>query len=183
MAQVYGSATKAVGGGAKGLAKVGQGFKEFISRGSVVDLAVGVVIGAAFANVINAFVEAILNPLIGWIFGQPNLDKIWTIKPWDDKEAMLPGVFLTQLITFLLTALAIYLCVILPMNALAARRKRGEEPEPAAPAEDILLLQEIRDLLATQNAAHGPAQATDLGSTPPPPPGAPPAPPSFPPTA
>ncbi|GEL95015.1 large conductance mechanosensitive channel protein MscL [Cellulomonas composti] len=169
------AATSAVGSGAKGLAKVGQGFKEFISRGNVVDLAVGVVIGAAFGEVVKAFVEAILNPLIGWIFGQPNLDQIWTIAP-DGKVPMYPGVVLTQLITFVLTAAAIYFCVVLPLNALAARRKKGEEPEPAAPAEDILLLQEIRDLLAQQGR-------TDLGSTPGAPPSVPPSVPPAPPRA
>ncbi|ROS21843.1 large conductance mechanosensitive channel protein MscL [Cellulomonas sp. PhB150] len=165
--------TSAVGARLSGLAKVGQGFKDFIARGNVVDLAVGVVIGAAFGKVVTAFVEAVLNPLIGWIFGQPNLDNIWNIGPytWDkeaDAQAIQVGVVLTQVLNFVLTAAAIYFFIVLPLNALAARRKKGDEPEPAAPAEDILLLQEIRDLLASRP---NPATANDTGSpaTPPPP--------------
>ncbi|MBD8059550.1 large conductance mechanosensitive channel protein MscL [Cellulomonas sp. JH27-2] len=161
-----------------------QGFKDFIARGNVVDLAVGVVIGAAFGKVVTAFVEAVLNPLIGWIFGQPNLNNIWNIGPytWDDDakgvQAIQVGVVLTQLLNFVLTAAAIYFFIVLPLNALAARRKQGEEPEPAAPAEDILLLQEIRDLLAARPNA---AVANDTGGpTAPPtiPPTTPPVPPS-----
>lgn len=187
-----GSAGAALGSGAKGLAKVFEGFKDFIARGNVVDLAIGVVIGVAFANVVNAVVSNFLNPLIGWIFGQPNLDNIWNIGPYtwgnEDAQPIQVGVILTQLLTFLLTAAAIYFLVVLPLNKLAARRKRGEEPEPAAPAEDILLLQEIRDLLAARPT---PALTTDITNPPtikpsdgptPPPPSVPPSPPSVPPT-
>jgi len=167
--------TTAVGARLSGLAKVGQGFKDFIARGNVVDLAVGVVIGAAFGKVVTAFVEAVLNPLIGWIFGQPNLDNIWNIGPYTwgdgDAQAIQVGVVLTQLLNFLLTAAAIYFFIVLPLNAMAARRKKGVEPEPAAPAEDILLLQEIRDLLASRP---NPATANDTGSS---------TPPTYPPTA
>ncbi|WP_268535338.1 large conductance mechanosensitive channel protein MscL [Cellulomonas sp. CW35] len=162
-----GSAANALGSGAKGLGKVFEGFKDFISRGNAVDLAVGVVIGAAFGALVSSIVENVINPLIGWIFGQPNLDNIWTIGPysWGNEQAqpILMGKVLTALITFLLTAAAVYFLVVLPLNALAARRKRGEEAEPAAPAEDILLLQEIRDLLAQRPT---PALQSDL-TTPP----------------
>ena len=126
-----------------------DGFKEFISRGNAVDLAVGVVIGAAFGAVVTSLVDGILNPLIGGIFGQPNLNEIWTISLGDAK--ILPGMVLTALINFLLIAAAIYFLVVLPLNKLAERRAKGLEPEPAAPAEDVLLLSEIRDLLAAQS--------------------------------
>lgn len=162
-----GSATSTLGSGAKGLGKVFEGFKDFIARGNVVDLAIGVVIGAAFGNVVKAVVEQFLNPLIGWIFGQPNLDNLWNIGPytWGDEpgDPIQVGIILTQLLTFLLTAAAIYFLVVLPLNKMAARRKRGEEPEPAAPAEDILLLQEIRDLLAARPT---PALAADVTNPP-----------------
>jgi large conductance mechanosensitive channel len=162
-----GSAASALGHGARRAGKVLNGFKEFVSRGSVVDLAVGIVIGAAFAAVVDAFVDAFISPLIGWIFGQPNLAELWDIGPysWGDEGAapIKVGVILEALLTFLITAAAIYFLVVLPMNALAARRKRGEEPEPAAPAEDIRLLQEIRDLLAQR--PH-PAAVTDLSGPP-----------------
>lgn len=156
-----------------GVGKVLGGFKEFIARGNAVDLAVGVVIGAAFAAVVDAFVAALVSPLIGWIFGQPNLAELWDIGPYSwGAEGATPikvGVILEALLTFLITAAAIYFLIVLPLNSLAARRKVGEEPEPAAPAEDILLLQEIRDLLAAQGTASGPASPPGDRPLPPPP--------------
>lgn len=128
-----------------------KGFREFILRGNVVDLAVGIIIGAAFGAVVTALVDGILNPLIGAIFGQPNLDTIWTIT--FNGSNILPGVFLTAVLNFLLIALAVYGLVVVPMNRLAARRTSDEVEEPApAPAtpEDVVLLAEIRDLLAAQ---------------------------------
>ncbi|MCK6211100.1 large conductance mechanosensitive channel protein MscL [Georgenia sp. EYE_87] len=127
------------------------GFKEFISRGNAIDLAVGVVIGAAFTQVVTAIVEKVLNPLIGGIFGKPDFDNLWviTLGSGDDVAEVLPFSILTALINFLLVAAALYFLVVLPMNKLAARRK-VEETEPAAPAEDVRVLTEIRDLLAAQ---------------------------------
>lgn len=164
----------------KGMTKVLAGFKDFISRGNAVELAVGVVVGAAFSQVVAALQDAFINPLIGWIFGKPNLSSLWTIGPytWNDDIAaqaqpIQVGVILNALLQFLITAAAIYFLIVLPLNALAARRKKGQEEEPAAPAEDILLLQEIRDLLAQRPTA---ALAND--TTPP----AGPTPPTVPPT-
>jgi large conductance mechanosensitive channel len=132
--------------GARGAGKVLSGFKDFISRGNVVELAVAVAVGAAFTAVITAVVNGFINPLIAAIFGKPDLTKVWTFEI--NHSVFSIGLILDALLKFLLTAAAIYFVIVLPMNALAARRKRGEEPEPAAPAEDVLLLQEIRDLLA-----------------------------------
>lgn len=137
-----------------------KGFKEFISRGNAVDLAVGVVIGAAFSTVITAIVEQVLNPLIAGLFGEPNLDRVWviTLQPaHGDLPAteMLLGAVLTALINFVLVAAAIYFLVVLPLNKLAERRARGKEPEPEASAEDVTLLREIRDLLAGTDAGAG----------------------------
>jgi large conductance mechanosensitive channel len=166
--------SSAVGARLGGLAKVGQGFKDFISRGNAIDLAVGVVIGAAFGAVVTAIVDNFVSPLIGWIFGQPNLANLWNIGPytWGDEpaEPIRVGVILEALLNFLFVAAAIYFLVVLPLNALAARRKRGLEAEPAAPAEDILLLQEIRDLLASGARPGPPAHP----GPPTPPPGSPP---------
>ena len=130
-----------------------QGFKDFIARGNAVDLAVGVVIGAAFGAVVTALVDNVLNPLIGGIFGQPNLDRIWviTLNPavgGGEPTEILFGAVLTALINFLLVAAAVYFCVVLPLNKLAERRAKEAEPEPDAPDEDVVLLTEIRDLLA-----------------------------------
>ncbi|WP_448071029.1 large conductance mechanosensitive channel protein MscL [Georgenia yuyongxinii] len=130
-----------------------QGFKEFISRGNAVDLAVGVVIGAAFTSVVNALVEKVLNPLIGGLFGSPSFDNTWviTLGLSGEKAEVLPFAVVTALVNFLLVAAALYFFVVLPMNGLAARRK-VEEVEPEAPAEDVRVLTEIRDLLAAQGA-------------------------------
>ncbi|HCX85312.1 MAG TPA: large conductance mechanosensitive channel protein MscL [Micrococcales bacterium] len=148
MSNAFANASNAYNSAASAVAKrTGflNGFKEFISRGNAVELAVGIVIGAAFTSVVTAIVEGLINPLIGGLFGQPNLDNIWTISLGD--ALIKPGMVLTALINFLLVAAAIYFIVVLPLNALAAKRKAGAEPEPEAPAEDVILLQEIRDLL------------------------------------
>ena len=125
-----------------------KGFRDFIMRGNVVDLAVGVVIGAAFTGVITQFTKSFLEPLIRLfslaITGGRTLDKsaptVWGVAfDW--------AAFLNALIAFLLTALALYFLVVFPLNRLAERRRRGEEPPPKAPSEEVKLLTEIRDAL------------------------------------
>ena len=132
------------------------GFKEFVARGNAVDLAVGVVIGAAFTDVVNALVERVLNPLVGGLFGRPNFDDTWhiTLGTGADAAVVQPLAVLTALINFLLVAVALYLVVVLPTNKLAARR-REEAPEPAAPADDVRVLMEIRDLISAQQSPGG----------------------------
>ena len=122
-----------------------KGFKDFIMRGNVVDLAVAVVIGAAFAGVVSALVEGVITPIVAALFGQPSLAGVWTFSI--NNAVFSIGLVLQAVFNFLAVAAAIYFLVVVPMNALAARRSRGEEPAPAAPAEDIVLLTEIRDLL------------------------------------
>jgi large conductance mechanosensitive channel len=124
-----------------------KGFRAFLMRGNVVDLAVAVVIGAAFTTVINALVKGIITPLIAAIFGQPNLDQVGTFSINGADFSI--GVVLTALFNFLCVALAVYFVIVLPMNRLAEMRKRGEEPEPEAPSEEVLLLTQIRDALNT----------------------------------
>lgn len=124
-----------------------QGFKDFISRGNAIDLAVGVVIGAAFTTVVTALVQQVINPLIGGIFGKPDFDNVWTITLGHGAR-VLPGAVLTALVNFLLVALAVYFVIVVPMNRLArARRRPAEKPVPEPSAEQKLLA-EIRDLLA-----------------------------------
>jgi len=122
-----------------------KGFRDFLMRGNVVDLAVAVVIGAAFTGVVNALVKGLISPLIAAIFGEPNLDSVMTFEINDAEFSI--GVILTALFNFLCIAAAIYFVIILPMNKLAEMRKRGEVPEPEAPSEEVLLLTEIRDSL------------------------------------
>src|SRR5215510_14869074 len=101
------------------------GFKKFLFRGNVIDLAVAVVIGAAFAAVINLFVTNILTPLIAAIFGKPDFSALsFTV----NGSTILYGAFLNALITFLLVAAAVYFFVVAPVNAFQARLKRGEVP-------------------------------------------------------
>ncbi len=122
-----------------------KGFRDFIMRGNVVELAVAVVIGAAFTQVVNAVVNGLVNPLIAAIFGKPDLTNVATFTVNNAEFSI--GLILNALLNFLLVAAVIYFLIIVPMNRLAELRKRGDEPEPTAPGEDILLLQEIRDLL------------------------------------
>jgi large conductance mechanosensitive channel len=121
------------------------GFKNFLMRGNVIDLAVAVVIGAAFSAVVKAVVEGLINPLVAALFGKPNLNGVGTFTVNGAEFSI--GLVLTQVINFVLVAAVVYLLVVVPMNRLMALRERGAEPEPAAPAEDVLVLREIRDLL------------------------------------
>ena len=103
-----------------------SGFREFIMRGNVIDLAVAVVIGAAFGAVITSFVGDILTPLLG-IFGTTNFEEL-TFQVGN--AVVRYGAFLNALIAFLLIALAIYFFVVKPINALEARRQAGDEETP-----------------------------------------------------
>lgn len=140
-----------------------KGFKDFIMRGNVVDLAVGVVIGAAFTGVVTQLTKSFLEPLvrvfIALITGSKDGLSGSTPKfrgiPFDWVA------FVNAAITFVLTAAALYFLVVYPMNRLAERRKRGEEPPPSAPSEEVKLLTEIRDALLAGN--HGtPGQRSAL---------------------
>ena len=119
-------------------------FKKFALRGNVVDLAVGVVIGAAFTAVVSGFGTAFLTPLIKLATGGKGVNA---------GAFFIRGVkfdvplFINALITFLITAATIYFLVVYPLNKLAERRKRGEEPPSKAPSEEVQLLTEIRDAL------------------------------------
>jgi large conductance mechanosensitive channel len=131
-------------------------FKKFLLRGNVVDLAVAVVIGAAFTGVVKAFTDGIVNPLLGLLGGQ-NFDTL-TITLVDPSGTD-PGVVLgygfviTAAVNFLLVAAIVFFFIVKPLNVLAARRARGEEVEDApAPSDEAVLLSEIRDLLAQRSA-------------------------------
>lgn len=121
-----------------------KGFKDFLLRGNVVDLAVAFVIGLAFAAVISAFANDFIGGIIGAIGGTPDFgDAGFTVN--DSKIVV--GSTINALINFVIVAAAVYFFVVVPVNKLMERRKRGEEPEVEAPDEQIVLLQEIRDAL------------------------------------
>jgi len=105
-----------------------------------------VIIGGAFAPIVAA-VTAVIMGIIAGLFGQPNFDQVGSFMVGDAE--ILPGAIITALVNFLIVAFALYFFIVVPMNKLAARRKE-EKVEPAAPAEDVRILTEIRDLLATR---------------------------------
>jgi large conductance mechanosensitive channel len=132
-----------------------KGFKDFLLRGNVVDLAVAVVIGAAFTAVVNAFVTSFLTPLIGLVSGGGTLGGQLVV----GEQTFRWGAFLSQLIAFVLTAAVVYFVVVVPMKKLIERRSRGEEAGPAAPTQ-VELLAEIRDLLRAQQSQGPDGQGT-----------------------
>jgi large conductance mechanosensitive channel len=126
-----------------------KGFKDFVLRGNVVDLAVAVVIGAAFGAIVTAFTAGIIQPLINAV--TPRSSPGFGVQLVDGKESTyidLARVISTGL-NFLIVAAVVYFVIVLPLNALKERRKRGVEPGPAEPT-DVELLGEIRDLLRAQ---------------------------------
>ena len=128
-----------------------KGFKQFILRGNVVDLAIAVVVGTAFTALVKAFVADILTPIIAAIAGQPNFATLtFTI----NHSVFLYGDLINALITFVSVAAAVYFFVVVPLNKLAERRAKGQAPVDETPP-DIALLTEIRDLLAGRQ---GPSQ-------------------------
>jgi len=130
----------------KGELFVLKGFKDFLLRGNVIDLAIAVVIGAAFGALVSAFGTAFLQPLIGLFLGGGVEGGTFAI----DGQIFDVGLFLSAVLTFVITAAVIYFFVVMPVQHLLERRKTKEEPEVQATTEDIALLQEIRDLLRDQ---------------------------------
>ena len=118
-----------------------QGFKEFIMRGNLVELAVAFIMGGAFATVVTAFTQIILD-VIGLVGGQPDFSQV-TIGPIN------VGVFITALVAFLILSAVIYFGVVKPYNAV---KRRYEKVEEVTPSNEELLLTEIRDLLKAQRS-------------------------------
>lgn len=120
-----------------------QGFKDFLMRGNVVELAVAVVMGAALTALVASFGEAFLNPLITLVTGGADMGGSFTIN-----EVEFPyGAFINGLLVFFLTALAVYFVIVVPFNKLRERIMTPAEEEKVEREEQIVLLEEIRDLL------------------------------------
>lgn len=151
------------------------GFKKFLLRGNVIDLAVAVVIGAAFGTVINAVVAGLITPLIAAIFGKPNLDQVGTFVLNGAQFSI--GVILTAVVNFILIAAAVYFAVVLPINALMKRY--AKEPDPDAPTKQCPECTSKIPLAATRclfcTAVLGVGATGDGHLHPPQPPAAPPA--------
>jgi len=102
-----------------------KGFKQFLLRGNVIDLAVAVVIGGAFGKIVSALVKDLLTPLIAAVGGQPDFSAIkFTI----NKSAFLFGDFINEIVAFVMIAAAVYFFVVVPVNAVMARARRGQAP-------------------------------------------------------
>jgi large conductance mechanosensitive channel len=102
-----------------------NGFKQFMLRGNVLDLAVAVVMGAAFTAVVTAFVKDLLTPLIAAIIGTPDFSAIGVTV---NGSKLLVGDFMNALFAFLMVGVAVYFFIVLPVNAMTARMRRGEAP-------------------------------------------------------
>lgn len=134
-----------------------QDFKKFLMRGNVVDLAVAVVIGAAFGAVITSLVDGIINPIVGLVGGKDLSGWVITLKDataTDPAVELRWGAVLSSIIDFVLIAAAIFFLIVKPMNAMVERRRRGEEraEDTPAPSDEAVLLTEIRDLLAQRSS-------------------------------
>jgi len=135
-----------------------KGFKDFLLRGNVVELAVAVVIGAAFTALVSSFTSSFLTPLIGLLGGGDDAGGTATV----NGQVFTWGAFIGAIITFVLTAAVIYFAVVLPMKKIAELRARGEEAGPTA-STDVELLTEIRDLLRS-SAGMAVAPAPSVGA-------------------
>ncbi len=145
--------TKKVGRGGLGLL---TGFRDFIARGNVVDLAVGIVIGAAFTGLVTQFTKDFIQPLISGFGGGTTIHAgQWKFRGqyfnWAD--------FANQVVLFLLVAAVLYFLVVMPLNKLAERRNRNRKPDPVQISDEVAVLMEIRDALLA-GARPAPAQRT-----------------------
>ena len=125
-------------------------FKKFLFRGNVIDLAVAVIIGAAFTAIVNAIVEGLITPLVGMIFSKDFSEMTFDV----NGSIFRYGAVINAVISFVAIAAVVFFLIIKPMQALMARRAAGDEPidDTPAPSDETVLLTEIRDLLATRSA-------------------------------
>jgi large conductance mechanosensitive channel len=121
-----------------------SGFKQFLTRGSVMDLAVGVIIGAAFGGVVTSLTKDVLTPVIGLIGGNPDFSNL-------AMGSIKVGNFVNAVVAFLMTAAALYFFIVLPYNKFMERNAaRAAPPAPPEPSPSEKLLAEIRDLIRQQ---------------------------------
>lgn len=130
-----------------------NGFKKFIARGSVIDMAVGVVMGSSVTSVVTSIVKNIINPLIAMICGKPDLDGVLTITI--NGATISFGAVLGSILNFLIVAAAVYFCIVLPINKLREigfpflqfeKEKSDEEKRKDREEKMIKILEDIRDL-------------------------------------
>ncbi|GAA4536620.1 large-conductance mechanosensitive channel protein MscL [Amycolatopsis samaneae] len=127
-----------------------KGFKDFLMRGNVVDLAVAVVIGAAFTSIVTAFTNGLIKPLINAVGGSDAAQGLgFRVLSANESTFMDFGGVINAAINFVIVAAVVYFAIVLPVKHLQERRKRGQEAGPSEPT-DVELLTEIRDLLRAQ---------------------------------
>lgn len=122
-------------------------FRQFIMRGNIVDLAVAVILGAAFGVVVSSFTDGVLMAFVAAIVGEPNFDSV-TFEVGDGMIQI--GTFLTALVNFVIIAAALFLILKAMEKAMSTRRKDDADADTPAPSDEAVLLTEIRDLLASR---------------------------------
>jgi large conductance mechanosensitive channel len=140
-----------------------KGFKDFLLRGNVVDLAVAVVIGSAFGAVVTSFTDKVIRPLLNAITPPTSEGLGIRLVPGKDSAYIDFSAVITATINFVMVAFVVYFAIVLPLKTIQQRRKRGEEAGPSE-SKDIEVLKEIRDLLQAQaggSAATGSSTATE----------------------
>ena len=151
-----------------------KGFKEFISQGNALELAVAVIIGAAFKPIVDAITKVIMT-IIGQLIGQPNFDSLGAFSLYQNGSYtfhvataqelaanpdgyVMPGTIVITLINFFLIAVAVYFAIVMPMNKIKERMAKQKAEEEAKEVTDVQLLTEIRDLLSAGSANRSPRQ-------------------------
>ncbi len=132
-------------------------FRNFLFRGNLLDLAVAVVIGAAFGSIVTAFTQRILQPLINAVTPPESPGFGVQVIPGKESTYIDVASVISAALNFLIVAAVVYFLIVLPLNTLKERRKRGEEAGPSEPT-DVELLTEIRDLLRAQHERAGGGQ-------------------------
>jgi len=145
-----------------------QGFKDFILRGNVIELATAVIIGGAFTAIVTAISDKVINPMIAAI-GSPDVGGLgFRIRPEVEATFVDLGAVITAAINFIIIAAVVYFIIIMPMNKVSEMRKRGAAEDEIPPTSEELLA-EIRDLLAHGDQQQVPDQRAHGGDSEPPP--------------
>ena len=146
-----------------------KGFKDFIMRGNVIELATGVIIGAAFTAIVTALTDNLIQPIINVFGGGGDVEGLaWRIKSGDASTTIDLGAILSAVINFLIIAAVVYFIIVMPINKMAeaAAKKKGQDSEEAATATETDLLIEIRDLMAAQSGVSTPSNDIPEGTEP-----------------
>ncbi|MCI1256300.1 MAG: large-conductance mechanosensitive channel protein MscL [Corynebacterium provencense] len=143
-----------------------KGFKDFIMRGNVIELATGVIIGSAFTAIVTALTNNLIQPIINVFGGGGDVEGLaWRLKAGDASTTIDLGAIITAVINFLIIAAVVYFIIVMPINRMAelSAKRKGQDTEEATTLSEADLLIEIRDLLAAQNGI--PTRSNDVDGT------------------